>query len=154
MAPERFTKDQVEYLVAAQKFIKVLPSIPPRREGKYLLEIRSEVFRVSEPQKPISGLFIVGRIRMAPPGIPKALPSASLTWHGKRIRGVDKEAWHDNPDGSRVYGWHEHLWSPLFQDSYVIQARPEITRLTLMEIFTWGLEKWNIKVVTDQQGAL
>lgn len=84
--------------------------------------------------------------RSSPPGIPKPNPSAALEWHGKRIRGLNYEVWHDNPDGTIVKGWHEHVWSPADQDSYVVPARPEPTRETLVDIFKWGLRKWNIEI--------
>jgi len=30
------------------------------------------------------------------------MPSSVLEFYGRRIRGLNYEMWHDNPDGSRV----------------------------------------------------
>ena len=141
----------MDYLVAIPKFIKVIPPLP--RPGARILSvvrIQSDVFRKSEPSKPISGLVVIAKVRQAPTGIPNPNPSSALEWHGKRIRGLNYELWHDNPDGSIVKGWHEHLWSPQDQDAYVILARPKPKLRGLLDIFKWSLKKWNIEVLEKQ----
>lgn len=92
----------------------------------------------------------MAKVHISPSGLPRLNPSSALEWHGKRIRGLNKEIWHDNPDGSVVRGWHEHLWSPEEQDAYVVSARPKPTRIGLLDVFKWGLTKWNIEVLEKQ----
>jgi len=112
--------------------------------------IQQPVFRKSEPNNPIKGLVVMAKVHISLPGLPRLIPSSALEWYGKRIRGLNKEIWHDNPDGTTVKGWHEHLWSPEEQDSYVVSARPKVTRTGLLDVFKWGLEKWNIDVLEKQ----
>jgi hypothetical protein len=141
----------VDYLVASPKFIKVIPPLPrPGSRVPSVVRIQSQVFWKSEPGKPISGLVVMAKARQAPTGIPKPNPSSALEWHGKRIRGLNYELWHDNPDGSIVKGWHEHLWSPQDQDAYVVLARPKPKPRGLIDIFKWSLKKWNIEVLEKQ----
>jgi hypothetical protein len=151
LALERFTKAEVEYLVAAPKFIRVVPATRLYRpQSAAVTIIHAAVFKKSEPNNPVPGLIVMAKAREAPPGIPKPTPSAAPEWYGKRVRGLNYELWHDNPDGSIVKGWHEHIWSPGDQDSYVVPARPEITRRALLDVLKWGLEKWNIEVLEKQ----
>ena len=62
----------------------------------------------------------------------------------------------DNPDGKRVRGWHEHIWNAVDRDANVIVARPKLQGTTLLDVFNWGLKKWNIEVLERQpkQGRL
>lgn len=141
----RFTKADVEYLVDEEKFIK---DIPPRGiDGNYLV-ISSPVYRKGEAQ-PIKALVLLARVAMPIPGLPGALPSVALTWHGHRIRGIDRENRHDNPDGSTVFGWHEHLWSVEFMDS-LVRGCPEPKHKDMQGILKEGLKRWNIRVVKEQ----
>lgn len=103
---ELFTKADVDYSVAATKFITVVPG--PRLykpQSSAVTIIRAHVFKRSEPTKPIPGRVVMAKARSAPSGIPKPTPSSCLEWYGKRIRGLNYELWHDNPDGSVVKGW-------------------------------------------------
>lgn len=132
----------------ALKFIRAIPQ--PRRIGDSRLEIQAAVFNKSEPNKPIMGLVVKAKVHKPPAGLPRPTPSAVLEWHGKRIRGLNYEVRHDNPDGSVVRGWHEHLWSPAEQDACVIPAHPEPQRKDLRGILQWGLKRWNIEVREEQ----
>lgn len=139
-------------MVAAAKFIRAIPALPPFGSPlPTVIKIQAEVFKKSEPNNPIRGLMVMAKARQSPTGIPKPNPSSALEWHGKRIRGLNYELWHDNPDGSIVKRWHEHLWSPEDQDSYVVSAEPKPTRKGLLDIFKWSLKKWNIEVLEKQQ---
>ena len=89
------------------------------------------MFNNSDERKAIDGLVVIAKAHEAPPGLPHPTPSAALEWYGKRIRGRNYELWHDNPDGTRVRGWHEHLWSPTDEDHRVIEARPVPTKKTV-----------------------
>lgn len=92
------------------------------------------------------------KIRRSLPGYPRNLPSAALLLRGQRIRCVDYEQWHSNPDGKRIKGWHEHIWSNALGAANVIVARPKLLRTaTLLDVFQWGLEKWNIEVLENSE---
>ena len=108
------------------------------------------MFSVTEPNEPIKGLVVKAKLHQAPAGLPRLTPSAALEWYAKRIRGKNYELWHDNPNGTVVRGWHEHLWTPEEQDHRVIAARPEPRKKDLPGILKWGLKKWNIAVRREQ----
>jgi hypothetical protein len=117
----------------------------------------AEIFTIFDPNAPIKGLVILAKMRRSLPGLPRNLPGAALLLYGQRIRGVDYEQWHPNPDGKRINGWHEHIWSTVHKDANVIAARPKLLRsATLHDVFKWGLRKWNIEVLERQpkQGRL
>lgn len=137
------TTAEADYLVKEAKFIKAMPSVV---RGEYEFRMQADVFRKGEPHKP-TGLKIMARVKKAPSGIPKPYPSAALEYGGRyRIRGLNYEIWHDNPDTSIVRGWHEHIWSTECRDRAVIRARPKPTDITVKGLFRWGLAKWKIDV--------
>jgi hypothetical protein len=153
LAPKPSTAGEVDYLVGQPKFIRAIPRARHLdRENAKGWEIHAAVFDKNNPKRPIQGLVIKAKAHEAPSGLPHPTPSAALEWFGKRIRGINYEVWHDNPDGTIVRGWHEHLWSPTEEDAYVISARPEPTRKRLLDILKWGLDKWNIEVLQEQGG--
>lgn len=145
---KRFTKDQVDYLVAEEKFIK---DIPPRvTDGNYQV-ITAPVYRKGEANLPIISLRVLVRVAMPVPSVPRALPSVALNWHGHRIRGLDKETRHDNPDGSRVLGWHEHLWLPEYDDAdSLVRSIAEPKHKDMLGLLKEGLRRWNIAVLKEQ----
>src|SRR5438552_3153314 len=119
---------------------------------RYEYRIQAEVRKVSNPGEAL-GLFINARAKRSPSGVPKALPGAALMWRGYRIRGLNRELWHDNPDGTSIRGWHEHIWTNEARDSQVIAARPRPIDLSLRGILEWGLKKWNIRI-KEKQGKV
>src|ERR1700691_118311 len=101
---ERFTKADVEYLLAEAKFIRAIPQ-PVKLHGSKVVVLHvADVLRKSNPHRPIKGLVVIAKARPSPPGIPMPAPSSVLEFYGRRIRGLNYEMWHDNPDGSRVKG--------------------------------------------------
>jgi hypothetical protein len=152
MARQRkFTEDEVDYLVAAQKYIVVIP--PIRQDFGGWSIIAAEVRRRDDINPVAGGLEIRARTKNSFPGTPRGLPSCSLIWHGCRIRGIDYEVRHDNPDGKSIRGWHEHIWTDENEDAVVVNARPAVVRPDLRGVFTWGLRKWKINV-RQTQGEL
>lgn len=150
--PHIFTKGEVDYLVGLLKLVRVIPRpefLNRQSRSGWLIEIR--VFKKGDLRAPLPGLMVMAKAHQAPQGLPHPTPSAALLWHGKRIRGLNREMRHDNPDGTIVRGWHEHLWSPSDDDACVIQAQPEPKDRTLIGILQWGLEKWNIEVEQKQE---
>jgi hypothetical protein len=148
----RFTKGEVDYLVGIPKLVLRIPReefLNRQSKTGWLIEMR--VFKPGDLRAPIPGLVVIAKAHQAPTGLPRPTPSVALNWYGKRIRGLNREVRHDNPDGTVVRGWHEHIWSPTDEDACVIQARPEPTDRSLMGILQWGLEKWNIGVGHKQE---
>jgi hypothetical protein len=93
---------------------------------------------------------VIARVARRLPGVAGQRPSASLEWHGIRIRGLDYEIRHDNPDGTVFNGWHEHLWSPEEEDRRV-RAPGEIPNdLSLRGLLKWGLARWHIEIEQEQ----
>jgi hypothetical protein len=142
----RFDKAEVDYLVAEPKFIKDLPLDVV--QGNYRV-IEAAVYRKGDPPVLIPSLAVNVRVPMPIAGIPVGIPGAALRWYGHRIRGLDRETQHDNPDGSIVRGWHEHLWSLEWGDSLVRTAL-EPKRKNLRGVFKHALNLWNIKVIKEQ----
>ncbi len=99
-----------------------------------------------DPRAVTGGLIVKARVKRRLPGLPRGKASCSLLWHGCRIRGLDYEIRHDNPDGTVVRGWHEHIWNDEDADARVIPARPRVGGADLRGVFQWGLDKWNIEV--------
>ena len=112
--------------------------------------MQAAVFLRAEPTNPIRGLIITARVARPLSGMRRHLPSSALQWRGVRIRGLDYELRHDNPDGSTVRGWHEHVWSPEEGDNRVRSAVPVPNNLSLAGLFKWGLKRWNIEVDEEQ----
>jgi hypothetical protein len=146
---QRFTEAEVEYLVKAKKYIFAIPEIEQEEGGSSVMQ--AEVRRKDDPNWQKGGLLISARVKKALPGLPRGSPSCSLRWYGRRIRGVNYEVWHDNPDSSSVRGWHEHIWNGEDRDARVIQASPAIAKPDLRNIFRWGLSKWNIEITEEQK---
>ncbi len=141
-----FTKSEIDYLVKEAKYIN---EIPPPQDRVNDFRVQAQVYRVAD-KKPIKGLFVMATYDKPLPGMSgKIQVSAALDYKGLRIRGIDKELWHDNPDGSSVRGWHEHLWSPEYLDAYVAPF-PEPRHKTIRALFEAGLKRWNIIVVREQ----
>jgi hypothetical protein len=138
-------------LVGLPKWIRTIPRTQPLDPATGNgWKISDSVFSKSDRSKPIKGLVVIAKAHKAPAGLPRPWPSAALELGGHRIRGINYELWHDNPDGSSVRGWHEHIWSPVDQDACVIPARPEPKDMSLIGLFRWGLSKWNIEVLEEQ----
>lgn len=142
-----FSNADVEYLLDAKKTISAIPNI---MESAAEFVMAANVRRKDNPGKEL-GLIIRVHAKRSPSGIPKGVPACVLQWHGQRIRGINRELWHDNPDGSIVKGWHEHLWNEEDRDGRVVPA--DIKRADMRGVFEWCLKKWNIEVRERQSEA-
>ena len=76
-------------------------------------------------------------------------PSASLLWHGKRIRGLDYTIKHDVVESGIsvgvIRGWHEHYWTDSDQDNSIREPNPPIKNMDISAILEWSLKQWNIE---------
>jgi hypothetical protein len=136
-----FTKGEVDYLVGLPKLVRRIPREEfLNRQSKTGWIIQMPVFKKGDLRAPLPGLVVMAKAHQAPAGLPDPTPSAALVWHGMLIRGLNREIRHDNPDGTIVRGWHEHLSSPVDEDARVIPAQPEPKDRTLRGVLRWGLE--------------
>jgi len=142
-----FIKAEVDAIVGQSKFVTGIPK--SRRIDKYWV-IEAPVYSTADKHQPIPSLVVTARVIKAVPGIPRGLPSVALLWKGHRIRGIDRNTRHDNPDGSHVEGWHEHQWSEEHGDSQVIAVH-EPQDKDLRGLFKSGLRRWKISVRDEQQ---
>ena len=151
MTRASFSKSDVDFLVKEPKFIRF---VPRQNASGNVIQIQAAVFKNSERSTAIKGLFVKATVDKSLSGISKRpRPSCCLDYKGQRIRGIDFEQWHDNPDGTRILGWHEHLWSVEWGDSLVIGI-PEPRQKHLRAILKCGLERWNIAVLLQQEELL
>lgn len=139
-----FVNADVDYLVKTKKFISAIPAV---METSSEFMMQANVRRKDDPGRETQ-LIIRAHAKKSPPGPPKGIPSCVLQWHGHRIRGVNWEVWHDNPDGTIVRGWHEHIWNDKDGDGHVVPVH--VSQPSLRKLFEWGLDKWNIEVKQEQ----
>ena len=142
--PLPFTKADVDYLIKAKKLISAIPQMA---ETASEFVMQADIRRKDDPGRE-KGLIIRAHAKKSPPGLPKGVPSCVIQWHGYRIRGVNRELWHDNPDGTIVRGWHEHIWNDQDRDSRVVPA--DVSQPSISKLFEWGLKRWNIEVKEEQ----
>lgn len=143
MRPEGPNKADVDYVIKERKFITHMPEVTERA---YEFRMQAVVYRKSFGKKP-TGLVLMARVKKSPAGVPRPYPSAALVLNGRfRVRGLNHEIRHDNPDGSVVNGWHEHIWTNQHEDKHVRSARPKPNDLTIRGLFEWALRKWNIRL--------
>src|SRR5437667_205076 len=116
MQPCPFKQADVDYLL---KDSKLIIGIPKQKLIDNLWVMEAQVYKASQPNSPIKGLYVQSRVAKKLAGLPSPTPSAALVYKGLRIRGIDRNVRHDNPDGSHVAGWHEHRWSAEHHDSWV-----------------------------------
>jgi hypothetical protein len=146
--------------------------LPTEYEVNRLIEARKTVFRASQwnirgPEKSISldvrridtptqdvGLRLNGRIE----AVRDSRPGFILNLYGERIRGCDHSYHHPSYRNGvkleRIKGWHEHLWTEIDRDGYVVIARPPITQQDFISVLYWCLEKWNIEEGAIRQSRL
>ncbi len=109
------------------------------------------VYKMGDRSRAIPGLVVMAKAS-SPGRSPRPIPKQ----HGPHVvretnTRTNHEVRHDNPDGTIVRGWHEHMWSPNEADARVIQALPEPKNKTLRGLLKWGLEKWKIEVERKQE---
>jgi hypothetical protein len=100
-------------------------------------------------------LEFYGRVnRMTLPGVATTqLPSASLIWHRKRIRGIDFKIRHDVVRNGLVTdsirGWHEHYWTDSDEDNAIREPNPPLRNWDLQAVIAWCSRQWNIEGIGE-----
>lgn len=92
-------------------------------------------------KKPLSGVA------------PAQYPSASLLWHGKRIRGIDHTLKHPVVESGiikgHIRGWHEHYWTDADGDDAIREPNPPVKNFDVQAIIAWCSKQWNIEGVGE-----
>jgi hypothetical protein len=126
MPKPEITRYAVDELVSARKFAfrtkqNTLNERDPKH-GEVLLLI--EIRRRDAPAIDLV-LEFKGRVKKSTlSGVAATqYPSASLIWHGKRIRCIDYKIVHEVIENSvisgRIRGWHEHYWTDADEDAAI-----------------------------------
>lgn len=157
MAKSTITRYAVDALVDTRKFaFRIKKNTldakePSGGELALLLEIR----RRDSPSIDLV-LEFKGRVKKASlPGVASTLyPSASLIWHGKRIRCLDHKIVHDVVENSlvtrRIRGWHEHYWTEEDEDSAIREPNPPLKNHDLHAVIAWCSKQWNIEGIEER----
>jgi hypothetical protein len=152
MPNDAITRYSVDRLVEARKVAmrakrNTLYSADPKL---FEHELRVPLRRVDCPTVDLV-LEFYGRVKTK--GLPGVAsnqkPSASMIWHGKRIRGLDHALRHDVVQNGIVTGfirgWHEHFWTDADEDSSIREPSPPIKNFDLQSVVKWCSTNWNIE---------
>jgi len=89
--------------------------------------------------------------------MPRPRPSASLLWHGQRIRGIDHKIVHSEIKNGiivgKIRGWHEHQWITSDGDSFVVDVNNALRNVQedFKSILRFCMKRWRIEVGEDDQ---
>jgi len=158
MAKPALTRYAVDSLVDARKYASrvkkntVDSKDPKNGELLILFDIR----RVGMPTVDLALEFRGRVMKAALPGVASNLyPSASLIWHGQRIRCLDHKIVHDVIENGivcgRIKGWHEHFWTEADGDEAIRIPDPPVKNYDLHAIIAWCSSKWNIEGIEERQ---
>lgn len=153
------TRYNAEALVEARK-VASAPKVNTLGQTNSLLTercLRADLRRVSAPAVGISlELYSRVMIRGLPGVRTEQLPSASLMWHGKRIRGLDYSIKHDVVENGLIVdsikGWHEHYWTDQDEDKRIRVPSPPLQNFDIQAIVAWVCRYWKIEGLTEQLG--
>ena len=152
MPKHSITRYAVDELVQARKFAgrtkqNTLDAHDPK-QGELCLKV--DIRRVDSPSIDLTLEFYGRVMKRGLTGVASTqYPSASLLWHGKRIRGVDYKIKHEVVEGGIVVGvikgWHEHYWTDLDEDEAIRELNPPLRNYDLKAVIAWCSEQWNIE---------
>lgn len=156
MPKEQITRYSVDTLIEARKLAShtrrnTLYSGDPKQNEACL---RIDVRRVDSPGIDLT-LEFYGRImRKTLAGVSVVQrPSASLIWHGKRIRGLDHSLKHDVVENGIVTGfirgWHEHYWTDSDEDNAIREPNPPMKNSDMQAVIGWCSRQWNIEGIGE-----
>lgn len=152
----KFAQAEVDYLVAAKKFIsrtvednsgwkRKRPSDPPTE-----IRITYDIRRKDNPGEDI-GLRFHARKELGPPF---AHWGASLKWQTVRIRGLNYKLREDIIRDGLIIGkirhWHEHIWNEQDGDKNIIDANDLVKNEDMRSIIELCMRHWNIEGFGEQ----
>lgn len=144
------TDYSVRQLLRAKKFIyKELANNWDRRASVPRIELIYDIRRVSSPNQDLRLKFSARLSQSAGAVLPRPLPGVALLWHGERVRGIDSKLRHDviknDAQIGIVRGWHEHQWTEMDGDRFVINANRTIKQPDFWTLVRICLKRWNIE---------
>jgi len=143
-----FSELQINQIVAIEKFTPINPEM-------YLhggaFRMSAAIFLDPSCRKDIK-LRICAEISQNSDGSSRLTPTCVLLYFNRRIRGINRHIRYRNPDGQEIRGWHEHYWTDENEERQVNPIFFDDS--TLDGLFTFGLQRWNIKVVTERTPSL
>lgn len=152
MSDAPFTEANVRYLLKARKIVQGVVKDTTSDENAPLLEIVYRIVRINNPVDDIKLRLHARRPKPVLVSLPRPRPSASLQWHGERIRGIDHKIVHDVIRNGlvvgKVRGWHEHRWTVVDGDRRVINVNEEIKKIQedFRSILRFCMERWRIEL--------
>lgn len=156
MSDAPFTEADVRYLLKARKVIQGVIKDTTSDPNAPLLEIIYRITRVDNPGDDIKLRLNARRPKPVRVTLPRPRPSASLLWHGERIRGIDHKITHavikNGLVVGSVRGWHEHQWSRRDGDRRVIDVNEEMKKVQedFRSILRFCMERWRIELVEEE----
>jgi hypothetical protein len=161
MSHAPFTEADVNYLLKARKFIQSVVRDTTDNPDSPLLEI---IYRVRRLDRPNDEIKLRLSARRPKPVMATAVryirPSAALTWHDERIRGIDRKIVHvitkNGLSVGKVRGWHEHQWTEADGDSNVVDANKVMRNVQedFKSILRFCMNRWRIEVRDDDRQLL
>jgi hypothetical protein len=146
-----FTQADVEYLVAARKFIcRTVEDNTTVYPLPYEMRLTFDIRKRDYPQQDIGLRF---RALREPHSVISKWGIA-LLWHGKRIRGIDYKLREDIIDGGLIIGhlrhWHEHFWTDKNQDKNIIDVNSLVKNEDMRALVELCMARWNIEGYSEQ----
>lgn len=154
MSKHPLTRYAVEELVQVRKVAGRTRSLGVVGE----LPMRIDLRRVDSPTIDIGLLFETRTPRQPLPGVPSVKrPSASLMWHGHRVRGIDWTIKHEVirygvPTGEIIRGWHEHYWTEEDEGKSIREPNPSPKNEDMTALIVWCCANWNIEGIQESVG--
>lgn len=152
-----FTEADVNYLLKTRKVVQNIVKDTTSDENASLLEIVYRLVRaVDDPSDDIKLRLHARRPKSVLATLPKPKPSASLLWHGERVRGIDYKIVHSRIKHGlvvgEVRGWHEHRWTLEDGDKPVISVNEKMKNIQedFRAILRFCMTRWRIEVQKDE----
>jgi hypothetical protein len=150
MPTPTITRYTVDALVQARKIAG-----RTRSDGRGANPLLVDIRRVDSPTIDLVLTFEAHRPTKSLPGVPDVRrPSASLLWHGKRIRGIDWTIKHEVIrngllTGEVIRNWHEHYWTDEDGSDSIREPNPSPRNEDLSSLIEWPCSQWNIEGIQE-----
>ncbi|HXQ38707.1 MAG TPA: hypothetical protein VN843_32195 [Anaerolineales bacterium] len=151
-----FTEADVRYLLRTRKVVQGVIKDTTTNPAAPLLEIIYRIIRAGNRVDDIKLRLHARRPKPVLDTLIRPRPSASLLWHGERIRGIDHKIVHDVIKNGlivgEVRGWHEHRWTLMDRDRPVISVNDEMKKIQedFRSILRFCMARWRIEVEEDE----
>jgi hypothetical protein len=157
MSDAPFTEADVSYLLRTRKIVQGVIKDTTSDEDASLFEVIYRVARVGDPGDDIRLRLHARRPKPVLASLPRIKPSASLLWHGERIRGIDYKIVHSRIRNGLVVGeirgWHEHRWTEADRDKPVRDINETMKKVQedFRSIIRFCMTRWRIQLKDDEK---